>query len=412
MAAADLTELVGQDARLEAVHAELAELLGQRNAIDAEIVGLVRRVEDEQLLGATGCRSLKHWVMWKTGSSSAHAAALVSVATRAEEFPRCIDGLASGALSLDQVAAISELAAPGSDDHYAELAASATVSQLRTALRMAPRPKAEPPVVPERSITKTTDERHSYYRVKMPHAEAAGFDAALQSHHDALVAEWQRDHGERDAAGGEAPPFPTRYDAFVRLYEHGWDADVAARPHGQRTTTIVHVDVRSRIGWLHRGPAMSEAERRYLTCDSLVETWFERDGVPIGCGRETRQIPRRLRRALEHRHPTCAVPGCGATRGLHAHHIRHWEDGGPTELWNLVLLCPFHHRSHHLGTITVRGPGAAVTVTDATGQVRTGGSVARPPTTSPPAVPPYDGPTGERADWYWYQPIEPAPSDN
>jgi hypothetical protein len=36
------------------------------------------------------------------------------------------------------------------------------------------------------------------------------------------------------------------------------------------------------------------------------------------------------------------VPGCGATRGLHAHHIRHWEDGGLTELHNLVLVRVSH----------------------------------------------------------------------
>ena len=73
-------------------------------------------------------------------------------------------------------------------------------------------------------------------------------------------------------------------------------------------------------------------------------------------GRATRLINRRLRRALEHRDRTCVVPGCGATRGLHAHHIRHWEDGGPTELANLVLLCPYHHRLHHRGVITITGP--------------------------------------------------------
>lgn len=28
----------------------------------------------------------------------------------------------------------------------------------------------------------------------------------------------------------------------------------------------------------------------------------------------------------------CVVPGCGATRGLPAHHLIHWEDGGPTDL--------------------------------------------------------------------------------
>ena len=67
--------------------------------------------------------------------------------------------------------------------------------------------------------------------------------------------------------------------------------------------------------------------------------WFERHGQPIGAGRTTRTISRRLRRALEHRHPACGAR-LGATRGLHAHHIRHWEDGGPTELTNLVLVCP------------------------------------------------------------------------
>ena len=54
--------------------------------------------------------------------------------------------------------------------------------------------------------------------------------------------------------------------------------------------------------------------------------------------------------------PRARCPGCGATRGLHAHHIRHWEDGGPTELDNLVLLCPYHHRLHHRGVITITGP--------------------------------------------------------
>jgi hypothetical protein len=31
----------------------------------------------------------------------------------------------------------------------------------------------------------------------------------------------------------------------------------------------------------------------------------------------------------------------------HAHHIRHWTDGGHTSLNNLVLLCGHHHRVLH-----------------------------------------------------------------
>jgi len=137
--------------------------------------------------------------------------------------------------------------------------------------------------------------------------------------------------------------------------------------------------------------------------------WFERHGQVIGAGRETRQISRRLRRALEHRDRCCVVPGCGATRALHAHHLVHWEDGGLTELANLVLVCPFHHRLHHRGVITLTGPAQHLVVTDRDGRALRAASLARPPTTPPPAVGPYPGPTGERADWWWYEPFQPQP---
>ncbi|MEQ0576071.1 HNH endonuclease signature motif containing protein, partial [Mycobacterium tuberculosis] len=118
---------------------------------------------------------------------------------------------------------------------------------------------------------------------------------------------------------------------------------------------------------------------------------------------------RRLRRALEHRDRTCVVPGCGATRGLHAHHIRHWQDGGATELANLVLVCPYHHRAHHRGLITITGPADNLTVADSAGRPLSAGSLARASTKPPPAVAPWPGPTGERADWWWYEPFQPQP---
>ena len=206
---------------------------------------------------------------------------------------------------------------------------------------------------------------------------------------------------------------PGVVDAFLRLVEAGWDAEATRRPHGQRTTVVVHVDVEKRTGALHLGPLLSDADRQYLTCDATCEVWFERDGRVIGAGRTTRTVNRRLRRALEHRQSSCAVPGCGATRGLHAHHIRHWEAGGSTDLANLVLLCPFHHRLHHSGGITITGPADDLIVTDSSGGALGSGSLARPPNGCPPDVPPYSGPHGERADWWWYDPFQPsAPSTN
>ena len=161
---------------------------------------------------------------------------------------------------------------------------------------------------------------------------------------------------------------PNTVDGFMSLVEAGWDAEVARRPHAQRTTVVVHVDLDSRIAALHLGPLLPDDDRRYLTCDATCEVWFERDGRVIGSGRATRTVGRRLRRVLEHRDRCCVIPGCGATRGLHAHHIWHWEDGGPTELDNLVLVCPHHHRAHHRGIITITGPAHHLVVTDHDGK--------------------------------------------
>ncbi len=396
------------DKRIDVLFEELAELTGQRNAIDGRVVDIIAEIDRDGLWGATGCRSIAALVAWKTGVSPSNAGTAAAVAHRLAEFPRCAEGLREGRLSLDQVGVIAQRAADGSDAHYAQLASVATVSQLRTAVQLEPRPEPDRGPQPERSITKTTDEQHSYWRIKLPHEEAAVFDAALASHRDALVAEYRSDHPD-PPAGEHAVPFPNTVDAFLRLVSAGWDADVAARPHGQHTTVVVHVDVKDRVGALHLGPLITDAERQYLTCDATCEVWFEREGQPIGCGRQTRQISRRLRRALEHRDRCCAVPGCGATRGLHAHHIVHWEDGGPTELWNLILLCPYHHRLHHRGVITITGPADRLSVTDSDGDPLDPGSLARPPTQPPPAAPPCNGPTGERADWWWYTPFQPQP---
>ncbi|HEY5151699.1 MAG TPA: DUF222 domain-containing protein [Mycobacterium sp.] len=406
---AALGTAVSPDQRLEVLFEELAELAGQRNAIDGRIVEIVAELDRDELCGSTGARSVVGLVAWKLGSSSANAHTISTVAGRLAEFPRCAQGMREGRLSLDQVGVIAARAGAGSDEHYAQLAAVATVNQLRTAVKLEPRPDPDPRPDPQPSISKTSDEQFMWWRIKLPHAEAAKVEAALASHRDALVTEWKQACDTGDRASQSAPPMPGDVEAFLRLVEAGWDAEATRRPHGAHTTVVVHVDVAQRAAALHLGPLLTDAERRYLSCDASCEVWFERAGQPIGAGRTTRTVSRRLRRALEHRHRSCAVPGCGATRGLHAHHIRHWEDGGPTELANLVLLCPYHHRAHHRGVITITGPAEDLTVTDSCGRPLSAGSLARPPNRPRPAVAPCPGPTGERANWWWYQPFQPQP---
>jgi hypothetical protein len=152
---------------------------------------------------------------------------------------------------------------------------------------------------------------------------------------------------------------------------------------------------------------MSRRALRRLACDGGVVLVVE-DGVgsPLDVGRRSRATTAALRRALLRRDRGCTFPGCGATRHLHAHHVWHWVNGGPTDLGNLVLVCGFHHRFVHArdwhievrpdGRHRYRPPGATQPL-ERVGQPPTveGDEVAdaAPPTASAGALAPatYDG---------------------
>jgi len=58
----------GAGQRLEVLCEELAELAGQRNAIDVRPVDIVAEIEREELCGSTGARSVAALVAWNLGT--------------------------------------------------------------------------------------------------------------------------------------------------------------------------------------------------------------------------------------------------------------------------------------------------------------------------------------------------------
>ena len=107
MTASPEVPVVRGDERVEVLFGELSELTGQRNAIDGRIVEIVAELDRDELLGATGVRSVAGLVAWKLGTSSGNAKTIATIAHRLAEFPRCATGLREGRLSLDQVGAIA-----------------------------------------------------------------------------------------------------------------------------------------------------------------------------------------------------------------------------------------------------------------------------------------------------------------
>ncbi|MCG5467591.1 HNH endonuclease, partial [Micromonospora sp. LAH09] len=112
-------------------------------------------------------------------------------------------------------------------------------------------------------------------------------------------------------------------------------------------------------GTLDTGLHLTPETVRRLACDAaILPAVLNSTGQPLDVGRQRRLVTGPLRRALVLRDGGCAFPGCDRPpRWCDAHHIRHWADGGPTNLSNAVLLCGHHHRHLHHSDWTVRLAG-------------------------------------------------------
>jgi uncharacterized protein DUF222/HNH endonuclease len=152
--------------------------------------------------------------------------------------------------------------------------------------------------------------------------------------------------GEPSAEGGEAAATTSAMNR---------DA-IGARSAsaGDHYQVVVHVDEKSLRGGLGRSDLPIETVKR-LTCDgSLITIVEDEHGTPLDVGRKRRTVTTALRRALWSCDRGCSFPGCQRTRYVHAHHIRHWGNGGETRLENLTLLCTYHHALLHEGGFTIR----------------------------------------------------------
>ena len=215
-----------------------------------------------------------------------------------------------------------------------------------------------------------------------------------------------------DGVGSARRSAVTQADALVRMASEAADSlDPELQRtgrRGDRNKIVLHHDVdadgRFGPGQLHLGPVVPDVIARFLGCDAEVMVASYRMGQLIGIHPTDRTVSRVLRRAIERRDQGCTHPLCTQRRFLHIHHLRHWEDGGPTVPANLLCLCPSHHREHHQGEFTIEGDPelGAVRFLD-----RWGRPIEPPGTGSPDPVridepSPFQPPFGERLSSQWF----------
>ena len=116
-------------------------------------------------------------------------------------------------------------------------------------------------------------------------------------------------------------------------------------------------------GRLPDGTPVPAPMLRQLACDAQVlPAIFSGNSQPLDLGRARRAANTAQRAALIARDKHCI--GCGATADwCQAHHIEHWQHGGPTNLENLTLLCSnCHHKVHDQDWKVTRDPTGKYTL--------------------------------------------------
>ena len=158
-------------------------------------------------------------------------------------------------------------------------------------------------------------------------------------------------------------------DALVSLITSG-TGNVNSAPQGVDLLLIADYDVvagRLRDARLGDGTPLTPEELIRLACDAkILPALFDRKGQPLWLGRGRRHATSGQRSVLTERDKGCV--GCGASANwCQAHHIVHWEHGGPTDIDNLCLLCSHchHHQVHTNGAKIIRGPDGKFTVQNA-----------------------------------------------
>jgi hypothetical protein len=343
-----------------------------------------------------GAVSMSAWVMAKCGVSASTARQWVRAAANLESLPHLAEGLESGALSLDLVDHLAEVATPESDAELREVSEHWNVQQAR---ELATWHKARAEAVAEAQARARAQREPEKDGQEGAGAAVREFEHRTLRFNDSKRSVWvaftKDDYAvaksvlvgrvTSDGAGTASPPvsdplgylpYDQRlYDALMDLFQAGTGprAD-SSRAAGAptRPRVVVHAPLEVLVGCSTDdmaeiagvGPVSVEIVRR-LACDANVDLAVEdRNGTIMDQGRVRRDPTPVQRVEIDRRDKGCRFPGCSYTEFTNVHHVQHWADGGLTNLDNLVTLCGRHHRAvHELGWAVTGNADAVLTFT-------------------------------------------------
>jgi hypothetical protein len=345
---------------------ELAAETSQRMAALAGLVVLLTgELDRREGWRADGATSVEDWLVERTGVSMPTARTYSHVGERLFDLPHLASGLSSGALSLDKVRAVADVATPETDREIADAAATLSVKDLAQLARSRKKPTSHGDAADQENRSLRFNDTFRTITAQLP-------PASYVEAKNRLYALAQKGDGETTLDQRLA-------DAFMELVRQSGRRVKATASSDALLVAHVPLDVllndRSTLcGELERGGFISGDVIRRMACDSTLIVAADDDaGHTMYEGRQHRLATPTQRREIWRRDRHCRFPGCDNGIFCLPHHIRRWKpDRGPTDLPNLILLCEYHHHLIHSNAWKMSGDAnAVVTFEGPTGRAMT-----------------------------------------
>jgi Domain of unknown function (DUF222)/HNH endonuclease len=329
------------------------------NRVQAEALRRLRRFDSGQGYASSPAVSAKAWLRWKCNLTYAAASDQVEVARQLDSLPQTSEAFADGEISYRHASLIARTAERLGDkmESNAENILVTAAKDLdphrlrRVTIHL--RHYLEPDGVLE-DANEDHERRYLYLSQTLDGVfylngrfDAEG-GALLRTALDSLI----RPPAPNDGLSGRQRTADAMTELARRQLEGGQLPEVGGqKPHLAVTVDLATLSKQpgapaAELEWAQPIPA--ETARR-IACDAAITPIFNatRSESPQPAP-TSRVISGPIHRTLKALDKGCRFPGCDYPADwTDAHHIKHWADGGPSTLPNLVLLCRRHHRRVH-----------------------------------------------------------------
>ena len=374
----------------------LAMTLHERRA--AEIAVAVAGFAASGAFGVDGSVSMASWMRHHLRMAHPDATRWIRDGRFLTSFQPVLEAAVAGVLSAGQIAALGKAVTPPTAELFAEHAADliATITPLSVAdvqtVCAAWRSNAEAlmetpePKIPERSLKSVAlDDGTIMGSFVLDPSGAIQWEQAIGTAKQWSVGDEQT-VSMRDADAlvdilaffnaNHAKAGTPRHRPHIELHLNTFTGDETdptdqTRLHGEFVNGV-NIYARKHA-FTKRGKLLSECATKQHLCDCVIHRVMHRGNAILDYGRSTRTIPQNLFRAVACRDGGCRFPGCERpVMWTQGHHLWHWENGGPTALENILLLCTKHHTMVHKHNWTIKlEPDGTATFTKPDGLART-----------------------------------------